>query len=116
MITLTGDFKVIRKDKTSQNGNSYIQYSLMVSSKDKDENWHNGFLDANFPKDTDIANKSKIKVTNAFPIVDEYNGKNYIKWYVKEYELIEGGKVEEPNPDWMNVGTNEDLPFGAITR
>ena len=52
---------VVRQDKTSSQGNAYTQYSLMVSSKNTDGAWVSGFIDAQFKKGVDIANKTKIK-------------------------------------------------------
>ena len=53
--------KVIRKVGTSKAGNPYTLYSLMYSLKVGEE-WKNGFLDAQFPKETNLANKCKIKI------------------------------------------------------
>ena len=41
---------VYRQDKTANSGTTYQQYSLGVSSKDKDGNWVNGFIDCQFKK------------------------------------------------------------------
>ena len=122
--TLTADkAKVIRHDKTSSNGTPYTTYSLMVSSKDsKTDEWANGFLEALFPKGTDIANKTLIKITNAFPMVSTYKDKAYIKWYVKEYDVLQGeGTTGTSQPDsdgFCNVpeGVDEDLPFARPER
>lgn len=122
--TLTADkAKVIRHDKTSSNGTPYTTYSLMVSSKDsKTDEWANGFLEALFPKGTDIANKTLIKITNAFPMVSTYKDKAYIKWYVKEFDVLQGeGTTGTSQPDsdgFYNVpeGVDEDLPFAKPER
>lgn len=105
--------KVIVKEKT-YDGGSFKTYSIMVSSKDRDDEWKNGFIDAVFPKGTDLQNKAKITIKKAFPVVSEYKGKTYVKIYVQEFEVAEDG--ESPaNTDWQNM-TDEDLPFGPITR
>lgn len=119
-FTLTADkAKVIRQDKTSSNGNPYTTYALMVSSKDRNEEWHNGFLEAMFPQGTNLTNKTVIKIKNAFPIVSEYNGKTYIKWYVNDYEVLEqNGSTPRDADGFMNVpeGVDEDLPFAQPRR
>ena len=111
-MEITGKCKVIRKDKVSSAGNAYIQYSLMISSKDQDGNWHNGFLDAQFSKGTDLTNKTVINVKSGFPMVGEYNGRTYIKWYIKDY-TVEGGQSEQ---GFLNVPDDGDLPFASPTR
>ena len=106
---------VYRQDKTANSGATYQQYSLGVSSKDKDGNWVNGFLDCQFKKGIDIPNKSKINIKNAFYTVSEYNGKKYYKIFVMEYEMEEAGKspVQVDEAGFMNLdGIDiEELPF-----
>ena len=65
---------VIRKDGVGQNGKAYTMYSLMYSFKNSNEDWKNVFVDAQFRKGTDLANKTKINISNAFLTGSEYNG------------------------------------------
>lgn len=95
--------KVIRKDNVSKNGVPYTQYSLMYSSKDKSGNWQNGFIDAQFKKDTDIPNKSIININNAFPILDEYNGNKRNKIFVLDWEMVTPGEAPNNNNDFMQI-------------
>ena len=105
--------KVYRKERTSENGNTFITYSIMTSSKNGDE-WINGFLDVVFPKGTNLEHKTEIKIKNAFPMVSTYNGKTYIKWYIKEFDVV--GTAQAPTTDsdgFMNVpeDSDDELPF-----
>ena len=115
-LTLTSDergVKVYRKDKTSKNGNAYTTYSIMTSTKDGDE-WINGFLDVVFKKGTEITNKTVIKIEEAFPLVSQYEGKTYIKWFIKEYKVLAAGEAPAaPVDEFVNVPENiqEELPF-----
>lgn len=106
---------IYRQDKTSQGGNSYTQYSIGVASKDRDGNWINGFIDCQFKKGVEIANKSKIHINNAFYTVSEYNGKKYYKLFIMEYEVEEGGEpAPRPAPDdFMQISDSdlENMPF-----
>lgn len=106
--------KVIRKDGVSQSGNAYTMYSLMYSYKNGDE-WKNAFIDAQFRKDTDIANKTKIKITNAFMTGSEYNRQTKPKIFVMDYEVLEQGEGRPQAPDnsFMSIpdGLEDDLPF-----
>lgn len=114
-LTVTGETKVYRQDKTSQAGNAYTQYSLGVASKDKDGNWVNGFLECQFKKGVEVANKAKIKINNAFYTVSEYNGKKQYKIFVMDFDVVEAGEGQPPKAnsgDFMAVPDNVgDLPF-----
>ena len=117
-LRITTDGKpvtVYRQDKTANSGTTYQQYSLGVSSKDKDGNWVNGFIDCQFKKGVDIPNKSKINIKNAFYTVSEYNGKKYYKIFVMEYEMEEAGAspVVMDADGFLNIadGLDEEAPF-----
>ena len=93
IVTDDRPVKIIRKDKVSAAGNAYTQYSAMVSSKDKDGNWHNGFIDVSFKHGVSVDNKAQIAIKNAFPVVSEYNGKTSVKWMITEFDVIVQGEV-----------------------
>lgn len=107
---------VIRKDGVSQSGKAYTMYSLMYSFKNSNEEWKNVFVDAQFRKGTDLANKTKINITNAFLTGSEYNGNTKPKIFVLDYEVVEGSQpAPAPNGDmgFMQIPTDcqEELPF-----
>ena len=99
LITDDKGVKVIRKDKTSKAGNPYTTYALMVSSKDTQGNWHNGFIECNFRKGVEVNNKAVIKITNSFPVVDEYNGKTTTKIFVLDFEVLNSGDAPVKTTD-----------------
>lgn len=106
---------VVRKDGVSKAGNRYTMYSLMYSFKNGEE-WKNVFVDAQFKKGTDLVNKSKIKITNAFMTGSEFNGNTKPKIFVLDYTIVDGGNVSAApsNMDeFMNIPDNIDaeLPF-----
>lgn len=117
-LTVTTDNKpvtVVRKDRVSQNGKAYTMYSLMYSFKNASEEWKNVFVDAQFRKGTDLANKTKINITNAFMTGSEYNGNTKPKLFVLDYTVVEGGQPA-PAPsgdmDFMKIDADMDsLPF-----
>lgn len=92
IVTDDRPVKIIRKDKVSSAGNAYTQYSAMVASKDKDGNWHNGFIDVAFKSGVSVYNKSQIAIKNAFPVVSEYNGKTSVKWMITDFDVIVQGE------------------------
>lgn len=107
---------VYRKDKQTSNGGTFSTYCIGVSSKDKDGNWTNGFIDVAFKKDAVVNNKAKINIGNAFPVVREYNGKKYVSWMITEFYVVEQGEAPQTAPQsdgFMNAadGISEELPF-----
>lgn len=105
---------VVRKDGVSQGGKAYTMYSLMYSFKNGEE-WKNVFLDCAFRKGTDLANKTKIHIKDAFMTGSEYNGNTKPKIFVLDYEVAEGSRpTPAPNGDgFMNIpdGIDDGLPF-----
>ena len=119
-LTVTTDNKpvtVVRKDGVSQSGKAYTMYSRMYSFKNSNEEWKNVFVDAQFRKGTDLANKSKINITNAFMTGSEYNGNTKPKIFVLDYTVVEGGNQPAPTPNgdmgFINIpdGIDDGLPF-----
>lgn len=91
--------KVYKKEK-QWSGGVFYTYSLAVASKDSDGNWLNSYIDCTFKKtDADkITNKCKIKINNAFPTVTNYQNKNYVKWMILDFEVVEQGETAaDPN-------------------
>ena len=120
-LTVTTDKKpvtVVRKDGVSQSGKAYTMYSLMYPFKNANDEYENVFVNAQFRKGTDLANKSKINITNAFMTGSEYNGNTKPKIFVLDFEVVEGGNQPQVAPqdissaDFMQVDSDLDsLPF-----
>lgn len=105
--------KIYRHEKEGRTGKFYT-YSTMVSSKDTDGNYINGFIDVVFKKGVEVNDKAVILVNNAFYIVNEYNGKTYPKLMITDFDVKEEGKPSTSNnTDFMNIpdGMQEELPF-----
>lgn len=128
--TLTADkVKVFRKDK-EWSGGTFATYSIGVSSKDKDGNYINGYLDVQFRKGVELGNKAEIKIKNAFPVVRESNGKKYVSWFINEFDELSQGEAPTPmevevedlpvanmNMGFVNVPDGDsDLPFAKPSR
>lgn len=122
-LTVTTDNKpvtVVRKDGVSQSGKAYTMYSLMYPFKNANDEYENVFVNAQFRKGTDLANKTKISITNAFMTGNKVNrnGKLVVepKIFVLDYEVVEGNQpTPAPNDnEWLNIPDNLDdssLPF-----
>lgn len=118
-LTVTSDDKGVKVyvKEREWSGGSFKVYSLGISSKDKDGNWINGYLDAEFKKaDADkITNKCKIKINNSWYKTTESNGKKYNKIFVNDFEVLEDGEGDEvvSLDEFMKIPENvgEELPF-----
>ena len=120
IITEQTPVTVYVNERQTQNG-TFKTYLIGVSSKDKDGNRVNGYLPCNFRKGTEIANKSKITISNSFPTVRKYTDKTgtertEIGIFVLDYEVVEGGNQPAPAPsgdmDFMKIDADMDsLPF-----
>ena len=118
IVTDDRPVKIIRKDKVSAAGNAYTQYSAMVASKDKEGNWHNGFIDVAFKSGVSVDNKAQIAIKNAFPVVSEYNGKTSVKWMITEFDVIVQGEgsaapTNESNGNGMSTDADGFLQINA---
>lgn len=109
---------VYRKDRQTQNGGTFTTYTLGISSKDKDGNWVNGYLDCQFKKGVELYNKAKIDITNSFFTVSDYQGKKYNKLFVMEFTVADSGEVPQAaitpgNDDFLNVpdSMDDEVPF-----
>lgn len=122
-LKLTTDDKpvtIFRKDR-EYSGGTFATYSVGVSSKDRDDNWVNGYLDVCFKKGVEVCNKSKISINNAFPVVRKYNDKAYVSWMITDFDVVEEGQPtpanDLANQGFLNIPEGaEDLPFAKPSR
>jgi len=101
-------------------------YSIGLSKKNKNGNYENGFMSARFKKDVEIANKTRIKIKEAFLSFNVKDNKTFPYIFINDYEII-----SETNPEHKEIQemtndehyktksdtfeqveiTDEDLPF-----
>lgn len=99
---------VFRKDKENR-----VSYQIGLSRKVKqndEEKWINGYIMAQFNKDVEIQNKTKIILKNA--ILDFFltNDKQTVPFIrVFEYEIA--SIPEEENGEYIQIPDGEVLPF-----
>ena len=112
-LTVKSDEKgvmVFANEKEGANG-KYTLYSIGVSSKDTNGSWVNGFLNVRFKKGVEVANKTKIKINNAFPVVTKSGDKTYVSFMITDFDnLSEGTNSEDGFIDMSNI-KDEELPF-----
>lgn len=98
---------VFRNDKDNR-----VIYNIGLSRKiikDDKEEWQNGYILAQFNKDVNIANKTKVVLKNA--ILDFYINKDKITVpfiRVFDYEIV--GNTGE-TATYIEIPDNEELPF-----
>lgn len=114
-LNLTGeDVKIIRKDGTSKAGKAYTLYSMMISSKDMDNNWVNGFINCRFKKGIEVNNKAKILIKSAFPTVAKWGDRAEVTWMILDFEVVDAGEVPVSGTDFIDMpadGEDTELPF-----
>lgn len=111
-LTVKSDDKgvmVFANEKEGANG-KYMLYSIGVSSKNQSGEWVSGFLNVRFKKGVEVANKSKIKINNAFPVVTKSNDKSYVNFMITDFEILSEGEGNDGFIDMSNVSDSE-LPF-----
>ena len=98
--------------------NGKPSYSLGLSKKDKEGKFINGYIKVNFKKGTDIKNKTKIKIKNAW--LDFYlQDKNTIPTlFINEYEIVEEQKEEkqEEQDAYQYMKTKVESDIGQEIR
>lgn len=92
-------------------------YSIGLSKKKKDGNYENGYMTVNFKEGTDIQNKSKIKIKNAWLSFYKKEDKTIPTIFINEYELVGEQKPKEAELSVKTETqsqfeiTDDDLPF-----
>ena len=81
--------------------NGKPSYSIGLSKKDKDVNYTNGYIKANFKAGTEINNKARIKINSAWlSFYKDDKDKTIPTIYISDFEIVEDGEVaEEPKEE-----------------
>lgn len=112
-LTVKSDDKgvmVFANEKEGANG-KYTLYSIGVSSKNSNNEWISGYLNVRFKKGVEVANKTKIKVNNAFPVVTKSGDKTYVSFMITDFDnLSEGTNSSDGFIDMSNI-KDDELPF-----
>ena len=105
--------KVFAKERESANG-KYFTYTIGVSSKNQDGSWSNGYVACRFKKGVTVANKTKIKVNNAFYCVNKSGDKSYTYLMITDFDVLEEGETAGNSADeFIKIPekVEEELPF-----
>ena len=79
--------------------NGKVLYSTKISQKNINGEWESMFINVQFPKNTNISDKTKIEVTKGFEgFYKDKNGLPHIKYIIQEYttedEQIERERIQ----------------------
>ena len=94
-------------------------YSMGLSKKDKNGNYVNGYIGVNFKKGTDIKDKTKIKIKDAWLSFYKKDKATIPTIFINDYELVSESSEEivsensvktESNFEQVEI-TDDDLPF-----
>lgn len=102
-MNVTGKTKIYRKDY-----NGKPSYSRAISSQEYKDgqkgDWITVYEPIQFPKGTDIEDRSIIEVTKGFEATYKTDNGNKRKLVVMEYKVLDG-------KNGFSSLTNEDIPF-----
>ena len=94
--------------------NGKVLYSTKISQKNINGEWESIFINVQFPKNTNISDKTKIEVTKGFEgFYKDKNGLSHIKYVIQEY-TTEDEQIEREgimNEQDYEEGFSDSLPF-----
>ena len=111
-LTVKSDDKgvmVFANEKEGANG-KYTLYSIGVSSKNTNGGYNSGYINVRFKKGVEVANKSKIKINNAFYVVNKSGDKSYVSLMITDFDNMSENANSDGFVD-MNDIKDDELPF-----
>lgn len=100
------DVMIFRQEKDNKRF-----YSIGLSRKDQNGNYINGYITAVFKKDVDIANKTKIKIKDAWLGFNVKDKKTYPHIFINEFEVAEESKEEPQKNPFEEFGEHFTTEF-----
>lgn len=93
--------------------NGKALYSTKISQKNINGEWESMFINVQFPKNTNILDKTKIEVTKGFEgFYKDKNGLPHIKYIIQEYTTEDEQIEREGIMNEQDYDINNDvLPF-----
>ena len=93
--------------------NGKVLYSTKINQKNINGEWESMFINVQFPKNTNISDKTKIEVTKGFEgFYKDKNGLPHIKYIIQEYTTEDEQIEREGIQNEQYYDTFEsDLPF-----
>lgn len=93
-------------------------YNIGLSKKNKAGGYDNGYIQARFKKDVEIANKTRIKVKESWLSFNVNENKTFPFVFINDFEVLSeenpykemGEKIKTEVQQQIEI-TDEDLPF-----
>ena len=107
-MNITGKCTIYAKEY-----NGKVLYSTKISQKNINGEWESMFINVQFPKNTNISDKTKIEVTKGFEgFYKDKNGLPHIKYIIQEYTTEDEQIEREGIQNKQYYETSElNLPF-----
>ena len=87
-----------------------VMYSVQLSKKNKDDQWENGYINAQFKKDAEVPDGAKIDIKSGWLSFYKTKDNRYANYlFIKEFEILEYASVR--TEDMQVVDKPSDLPF-----
>lgn len=100
-IISNNDEMIFRKDF-----NDRPIYSIGLSKKDKNGNYIKGYMNCNFKQGTDIADKTKIKIKDAWLSFYIKDKKTIPTIFINDYEVVGVAKLKEESNLYEDFGNS----------
>ena len=85
-------------------------YSVQLSKKNKDDQWENGYINAQFKKDAGVPDGAKIEIKSGWLSFYKTKDNKYAHYiFINDFEILEYASVR--TEDMQVVDKPSDLPF-----
>lgn len=85
-------------------------YSVQLSKKNKDDQWENGYINAQFKKDAEVPDGAKIEIKSGWLSFYKTKDNKYAHYiFINDFEILEFASVR--TEDMQTVDRPSDLPF-----
>ena len=94
----------------AREGQYGVMYSVQLSKKNKDDQWENGYINAQFKKDAEVPDGAKIDIKSGRLSFYKTKDNKYAHYlFINEFEILEYASVR--TEDMQVVDKPSDLPF-----
>lgn len=110
-MNVSGNGMVFRNEH-EKNGDTWYSYAVGISSKDREGNWVSATMPIRFKKGIEVADRTRINITNGFFSVRAYEKEGQTRKIIEimclEYEEVMSGSNM---PEGFTSLQDEDIPF-----
>ena len=100
---------MVFKNEHETNGETWYSYAISVSSKKQDGTWISASMPIRFRKGTTLYNRTRIEITEGWPIVIEMKDRKVVGLFANEFEILDGAAPEKQTE--FSELQKDDIPF-----